>query len=151
LTEIFELHASLKTYGRKNLVLRGDYFGSLMASNPFVFRNPDGSFQGLGFDRITAASDFTGSSSKVVGIAWSPSAICLAVGLPVRLTDLSDRPFALPQNYENELVMVPGLEGLPVLMYGWFNLATRSSWMSLDAFCGAAVIDASAAVLIKST
>jgi hypothetical protein len=140
------LQGALKTYPRKNLTLRADFFAALVSNAPYLQRLPDGSWSGGGWDRINVASDWSGAAAQCVGIAWSPSAVVLGTGIPLHGT-----PSNMPRSVLSERLVVPGLEAFKVSMYQWYNLQYRAQWCSIDGYVATAVADKSAAVLLKSS
>jgi hypothetical protein len=136
-----DLAAALAKSSRKNLILDSTYAARL-ANQPGYFQavgSGPGGAKAFGWDEIHSCSRFTAAGPSIVGFACNPQALVVAVGLPM-----------VPNGVDQTVFELPGL-GIKVAMTRWYAVATRTQWMSLDAAIGAAVGDATALKLIKST
>jgi hypothetical protein len=135
----------LKKSRVKNLVLDGEYYARLINTPTLYQKTGTGAPTGwgaFGWDGIYLNTNWTGADTNVVGFAANPQALGVVAGLPVT-SPVSDLSLSRAE------FKVPGLD-LSVVLHSWFSLASRTGWASLDVMLGAALLDGTAGVLIKS-
>ena len=144
-SDLSGLHGQLKKAPVKNLILDGEYFSRII-NQPGLFQKvgatPGTGWASIGWDGIYRLTDWTGAASNVRGFACHPQAVAMITGLPLTV------PISL-NTLQQTKITLPDLD-LTVVMSSWFNLQSRTAWMSLDIVVGAALLDETAGVLIKS-
>jgi hypothetical protein len=141
-SELNELWGRTGTFTSRSLVLNSPYLAQLLPLTRENFNVLEG-MSWPGWQGIYEQTRWTGATANTVGFVSDPSrAIGMVAGLPL-----------LPSTAQNQLYeetfLVPGIE-LTVAKYSWFNPATRTDWVTFDIVFGAAVIDATAGIIIKS-
>jgi hypothetical protein len=136
------LWGMLKKANQKHLILDGEYYARLLPANREEFNVAEASWPG--WNGVFLNTVWTGATANTVGFACDPQAIAVAAGLP--LTSAQSGAAGLGQS----VITVPGVE-LSVQQNSWFSNKTRTEWVTWDVVFGAALLDASAGVLVKSS
>jgi len=130
-------------FNMRNLVIDGNYLAKLL-NQPTYFQQinaDEGAFKAFGWDGIFLCSDFTGASNNAILFACDPQAIAVLAGLPLT------PPTGIPGNtLQTGAFKLPGVE-LSTQTNSWFNLASRTAWMSFDNILGAAKQDGTAGIV----
>lgn len=137
------LYGTAKDFTSKNLILRGDYVGRIIATvNPFAFKQanaPDRSYPG--FDLIAEQNRWTAATANTVGVICAPPAIAVASGVPLELP---------PGEFLSDSSILLETLGLTVKSYTWFSRSGRQWRASYDVMFGAAAGDTTQLALLKS-
>jgi ATP-dependent protease ClpP protease subunit len=136
------LWGMLKKANQKHLILDGEYYARLLPSTREEFNVAEASWPG--WNGVFLNTVWTGATANTVGFACDPQAIAVAAGLP--LTSAQSGAAGLGQS----VITVPGVE-LSVQQNSWFSNKTRTEWVTWDVVFGAALLDATAGVLVKSS
>jgi len=145
-----QLYATLKFANTRNLILDTEYTAGLL-NQPSYFQKaleqqtgPGHWTNVFGWDNVYENTEWSGAGVNVHGFACDPQAIGVIAGLP--LTNNAGIPGGI---LSVSTGIIPGAE-LPIAAYLWFSTASRTYWMSYDVMVGAAKLDATAGVIIKS-
>lgn len=141
-TNLRSIWSTLTKSPQKNIVLNGSYYANFLPTS----LTDIGARTGLaGFDGFDYCSRWTGAGANVLGFASGPQAIGIATALPMYDDETKSDINATVINLD----VAPG-KTLPILMSTWLARASRTRWVSLDVMIGAAKLDNSVGVLIKS-
>lgn len=141
-TNLKSIWSTLTKSPQKNIVLDGSYYSNFL---PTALTDIGARPGMAGFDGFDYCSRWTGAGVNVLGFAAGPQAIGIASALP-----MYDDETKADINYTViNLDVAPG-KTLPIAMSTWLSRATRLRWVSLDVLIGAAKLDNSCGVLIKS-
>jgi len=128
---------------RKSIALDGGYYSKFL---PASLTTEIGPRAGLaGFDGFHLNTRWNGAGTNVVGFAGGQQSIGIASALPRYDDETKADINATVLNLE----IAPG-KVLPVLMSTWLARSSRTRWASMDVLIGAAKLDNSVGVLIKS-
>lgn len=142
-TNLQSIWGTIAKSPQKNIVLDGSYYARFL---PASLSTEIGPRAGLaGFDAFDYCTRWTGAGTNVVGFAGGQQSIGIASALPRYDDETKADINATVLNLE----VSPG-KSLPVLMSTWLSRATRLRWASMDVLIGAARLDNSVGVLIKS-
>jgi LysM repeat protein len=147
------LFSAIANGTERNLVLDGTYFGYLQPQSGFSIPVTGGPAYGFDnvylntrFNAVTGGSDalLNGTTKQIRGFAASPEALAMASALPY--VDPSVANLMLQQ----EVVEIPGLDGLQIQLSLYGDLTTRGLYGSFDVLFGAAKADGSALKFITA-
>lgn len=142
-TNLQSIWSTIAKSDQKNIVLDGSYFSKFL---PASLTTEIGPRAGLaGYDGFDLCTRWNGAGTNVLGFAGGAQSIGIASALPM----YDDETKADLNATVINLDVAPG-KSLPVLMSTWLARSSRTRWASLDVLIGAAKLDNSAGVLIKS-
>jgi ATP-dependent Clp protease protease subunit len=147
-TDMSRIWGALQKANQHFAVMDGAYFAKLLLQ-PTYFQSTaepgdEASMKAYGWDGIFINSDWTGASNNAAVFCCDPQAIAVLAGLPLT------PPQGIPGNtLEQSSFKIPGVE-ISVANYSWFNLGTRTAWMSLDVIFGASVMDTTAGAIVAT-
>lgn len=142
-TNLQSIWSTIAKSDQKNIVLDASYFSKFLPASLTTEIGPRAGLSGYdGFDLCTR---WSGAGTNVLGFAGGAQCIGIASALP-----MYDDETKTDINYNViSLDVAPGKK-LPIGMSTWLSRATRLRWVSLDLLIGAAKLDNSVGVLIKS-
>lgn len=142
-TNLQSIWATIAKADQKNIVLDGSYYSKFL---PASLQTEIGPRAGLaGYDGFDLCTRWTGAGTNVLGFAGGAHSIGIASALP----QYDDETKADINATVITIDVAPG-KTLPILMSTWLARATRTRWASLDVLIGAAKLDNTCGVLIKS-
>lgn len=148
-SDLATLQGQLKKAPIKNLLLDGEYMARI-ANQPGFFQmagtvgGQSNAWQAYGWDNVALNTEWSGAGANVRGFACHPQAIAIITGLPL------NPPEGIPGNIvQTGSAMLPDVE-IGIATYAWFSPANRHFYFSYDLIAGAALLDETAGVLIKS-
>jgi hypothetical protein len=150
-SEARTLWGQLKKANIRNLILDGEYVAQLLNQPVFFQPSVDGTSPTshwtnvFGWNNIYVNTDWSGAGTSVRGFACDPQAIGVIAGLP--LINNAGIPGGI---LSVSTGVIPGAE-LPIAAYLWFDVSSRTYWMSYDVMFGASKLDATAGVIVKSS
>jgi LysM repeat protein len=147
------LFAAIANGTERNLILDGSYFSYLQPQSGFSIPVTGGPAYGFDnvylntrFNGVTGGSDalLNGTTKTIHGFAASPEALAMASALPY--VDGAVANLMLQQ----EIVEIPGLDGLQIQLSIYGDLSTRGLYGSFDVLFGATKADGSALKFITA-
>lgn len=143
------LWGQLKKANIRNLILDGEYVANLTNVPTFFQVALRGDMPGLwtnvfGWDNMALNTEWSTADANVRGFACDPQAIGCIMGLP--LIDNSGIPGGI---LSVSTGTVPGLN-MPLAAYMWFDLPSRTYYISFDSMFGANLLDPTAGIIIRS-
>jgi hypothetical protein len=141
-SDLNAIWGSLAKARTKNAILSSAYVAKLLPTTRESLNALEGS--PTGWNRLDVNDYWTGATSGTNGFFCHPQAIGVVMGPPE--TPATANRAGLSQSN----LVIPGL-GAAIQVNNWFNTATRSDWFTLDVVMGAAVVDATAGRILKSS
>jgi hypothetical protein len=145
-SDLATLQGQLQKSRIKNVILAGAYL-SRVSNTPGFFQTT-GTLDGLenawsafGWDLIGLNTEWTGADPYVQGFACNPQAIGVICGLPLTTPDNNV--------IQTSTAVLPGLD-VAVQVNLWMDANARTMRATYDIMLGAALVDSSAGVIIKS-
>jgi hypothetical protein len=145
-SDLATLQGQLQKSRVKNVILAGPYL-SQVSNTPGFFQR-SGTLDGLenawsafGWDLIGLNTEWTGADPYVQGFACNPQAIGVICGLPLTTPDNGV--------IQTAVANLPGLD-VAIQVNLWMDANARTMRATYDLMLGAALVDASAGVIIKS-
>jgi hypothetical protein len=145
-SDLATLQAQLQKSRIKNVILAGPYLAHV--SNTPAFFQKSGTLDGLenawsafGWDLIGLNTEWSGADPYVQGFACNPQAIGVICGLPLTTPDNSV--------IQTGTAVLPGLD-VAIQTNLWMDANARTMRATYDLMLGAALVDASAGVIVKS-
>jgi hypothetical protein len=147
------LFAGIANGTERNLILDGTYFSYLQPQSGFSIPVTGGPAYGFDnvylntrFNAVTGGNDalLNGTTKTIHGFAASPEALACASALPY--VD----PAVASLLMQQEVVEIPGLDGLQIQMSIWGSASDRGLYGSFDVIFGAAKADGSALKFITA-
>jgi hypothetical protein len=146
-SDLATLQGQLQKSRIKNCILAGAYLSHI--SNTPGFFQKTGTIDGLedayrafGWDLIGLNTEWQGADPYVQGFACNPQAIGVIVGLPLSPADGNGV-------IQTGTAVLPGLD-MAIQTNLWMDANARTMRATYDVMLGAALVDASAGVIIKS-
>jgi hypothetical protein len=146
-SDLATLQGLLQKSRIKNCILAGSYLANI--SNTVGFFQKSGTLDGLenawsafGWDLIGLNTEWQGADPYVQGFACNPQAIGVICGVPLDVPE-GDRVI------QTGKAVLPGLD-VTIATYLWMDANARTMRATYDLMLGAALVDASAGVIIKS-
>lgn len=129
-----------------NALLDGEYLARII-NVPTIFQKtgvmPGKAWAEFGWDNIALNTFWSGADPNVRGFACNPQAIGIITGLPLEAPNIPG------QTLQQGVALLPEVN-VAIQVNSWFSLSTRTLWASYDMMLGAALLDGTAGVLIKS-
>ena len=145
-SDLSTLQGQLQKSRIKNCILSGAYLSKI--SNTPGFFQTTGTIDGLsdawrafGWDLIGLNTEWQGADPYVQGFACNPQAIGIIAGLPLTTPDNNV--------IQTAVANLPGLD-VAIQVNLWMDANARTMRATYDIMLGAALVDASAGVIIKS-
>jgi hypothetical protein len=145
-SDLATLQGQLQKSRIKNVILAGPYIAHV--SNTPGFFQQTGTIDGLedawrafGWDLIGLNTEWSGADPYVQGFACNPQAIGVICGLPLNAPDNNV--------IQTGTAVLPGLD-VAIQTNLWMDANARTMRATYDIMLGAALVDASAGVIIKS-
>ena len=148
-SDLATLQGQLQRSRIKNCILAGPYLANI--SNVPGFFQQTGTIDGLesawrayGWDLLGLNTEWQGADPYVQGFACNPQAIGVISGLPLNPVE------GIPGNViQVGTAVLPGVD-VAIATYLWMDANARTMRATYDLMLGAALVDASAGVIIKS-
>ena len=147
LSDMATLQGALKRSGIKNCILDGEYIASI-ANTPGFFQKTgtvggmENAWKAFGWDLIAMLTEWSGADPYVRGFACNPQAIGIISGLPLNPVDGNSA-------VQTGETFLSGPD-IAIATYLWMDANARTMRASYDIMLGAAAVDLTAGVLVKS-
>jgi hypothetical protein len=145
-SDLATLQGQLQKSRIKNCILAGSYLANI--SNTVGFFQKSGTLDGLenawsafGWDLIGLNTEWQGADPFVQGFACNPQAIGVICGLPLNAAENN--------MIQTAAAVLPGLD-VAIQTNLWMDANARTMRATYDLMLGAALVDGSAGVIIKS-
>ena len=132
----------LKKCPTKYMVIDGEYYARLLPATREEYNVVEAAWPG--WNGVFLNTIWTGATTNTVGFACDPQAIAVVAGIP-SLPESASR-----SSLNTSTFTVPELQ-LTVALNSWYSTKTRTDWFTYDVCFGAALLDATAGLLIKSS
>lgn len=139
--ELTQLWAALKKAPTKTCVLDGDFYARFLPGDVKDF-DPQSAVGIPGWSGFHLHTKWDQTGPLIRGFASGGQGLAVVSGLPIREPQAD-----LVSSATNIKLPI----GLTVVMTKWFSNASRCTWRTFDVMLGAAVLDATALKLVKST
>ena len=148
-TDMSRIWGVLQKANQRFAILDGAYYAKLLLQ-PTYFQavangTDESALKAYGWDGIFVNSDWTGASNNAAAFFCDPQAIAALMGLPLT------PPAGIPGNtLQQGEFTIPGVEA-SVQTNSWFNLASRTAWMSYDVIAGFSAMDGTAGAIVATS